>query len=82
MEKHPSLAQVKYLELARGIFALDCPCLNLVELYGGSRKMDTSDTRPETSENDSLQQIRVVAIGVEIWGRGSGRKWYEAKIGQ
>jgi hypothetical protein len=44
--------------------------------------MDACDTRPESSENDSLQQVCVVTVGVQIRGGGGGGKWDEAKISQ
>jgi hypothetical protein len=54
MQEYSSLAQVEDFELSCGIVALNCACLDLVELDGRSGKMDSRDVRPESSENDGL----------------------------
>jgi hypothetical protein len=61
---------------------LDCSCLNLVELDSGPGKMNAGDTRPESSQNDGLQQVRIGTVGVQIRGGRSGGEWDEAKIGE
>jgi hypothetical protein len=71
MQVYPSLAHVENFELACGVFALDCSCFNLLELGGGSREVDVRNTRPESTDNDTLQQVCIGTVGIQ--GRGGGR---------
>jgi hypothetical protein len=71
MQEYPSLAHVENFELACDGFALDCSRFSLVEIGGGSREVDMRNTRPESADNDGLQQVCIGTVGIQ--GRGGGR---------
>lgn len=82
MQEYPTVCDVKHLVFARGVLALNCSRLDLIELDGAFRQVNTGDPGPESAEDDSLDEVCVVAIGIKGWRGRRGGQRDKANIGE
>lgn len=66
MEEDASIAQVVQPILARGVLALHRARLHAVELDGRAREVHARDTRPETAEDDGLDEVGVRRVRIKL----------------
>lgn len=72
VQKYSSFLQVVKFILFGCILSLNSATLNFVEFNRRLGKVDTRNAGPETTKNDGLYEIAVLAIRVQLGGsRGS-----------
>ncbi len=59
MNEDAAFLQIVHLELLGGVLPLDGTCLHPVEFDRRLGQMHAGDTRPESTEDDSLDEVEV-----------------------